>query len=199
MEEKMTRNHRLTSLTVSVFVLAALLVLSACVPNVIIRPPSPNIVINTERSATPGASPEIPGANADRQFIQNDDYFVLDNDPAESGYTYAFVAKMITPPSEATRNQAQFLITQSASTVWTEHYRKSRLATRQDLRLGREIIFYDAVDANNHYRSPDNNVEARSGTWVLSRIVDLGELFKNVVMVSDGMRVKETAIRVMVD
>lgn len=178
--------------------LFTVLLLMGCVPRMVISPRTPDIVLVSQ--GTPATGTAAPMGNWDRHFIQPDDYFVLDA-PLDNnaGWVYARVAKMITAPSEQTANQAQFMFTNDGTTTWTRNYFRTRLATRADLQLGRQIFMLDATDDNSYYRAPESNQEARSNWWFTSRIVDTSELFKNVVMVADGYKINENAIRVIAE
>ena len=178
-------------------VIGALTLLSGCAPRLNVNPILPDVVLVASTPSTPNTPP--PAGIADAHFVQPDDFFITDEPYTDQGWVYARIAKMITPPTEDTKWQAQFLVTMDGSTVWTKNYKKTRIATRADLVLGRMVIFFDSSDDNGWYRAPQNNQEARSGWWALSRIVDVSELFKKVVMVTDGMKVNESAVRVVLD
>lgn len=174
------------------------MLLTGCIPRIVVSPRTPDIVLVSQ--GTPATGTAAPMGNWDRHFIQPDDYFVLDTPLDNSvGWVYARVAKMITPPSDQTANQAQFMFTNDGTTVWTRHYFRTRIATRADLQLGKQVFALDVADMNSYYRAPESNQEARSGWWFTSRIVDTSELFKNVVMVADGFKINENAIRVIAE
>lgn len=179
----------------TLFALAILL--SACVPNLVIRPNTPDVVVvaNTSPTVTNPAST----INADNHFVQLDDYFIMDTPLEGNSWVYASMAKMTQAPSIATDNQAQFMRIMDGQTVWTKNYVRTRKATRADLTLGKPVVFLDLTDQFGNYRSPESNQEARVSWWLHSRIVDLTELFKGLVMVGDGLKVNESALRVIAE
>lgn len=191
----MNKNFRdkLFSAMLGVLVLAALM-LSACVPNLVIKPSTPDIVLVAPSNTT--GTPEVPTGGSDRHFVQPDDYFIMESPLQNEEWVYASIGKMLTPASEGTKFQGQFLRVLDGNTVWTKYFTKTRIATAEDLTLGKEVYVFDAADDNGNYRAPESNSECRNNWWFKARITDLSELYKNLVMVSGGYKVKRDAIRV---
>jgi len=195
------KNTNRLGINLFLLIVVALVALSGCAPRLNINPSLPDIVLvgtTPTNPATPNPDTPIPPSIADAHFVQPDDFFITEEPLTDQGWIYARIAKMITPPTEDTKMQAQFLVTMDGSTVWTKFYKKTRIATREDFTLGKEVIFFDVPDQNGYYRHPENNQEARSGWWLYSRVVDTSELFKKVVMVAEGLKVNDNSLRVIV-
>jgi len=133
----------------------------------------------------------------DDHFLQPDDYFILEDPLGNSAWIYVFLAKMMTPPSKETKDQAQFMIVMDGVTKWHKDWVSTHIATKEDIKLGKEVIFIDLMDANGIYRAPESNQETRQSYWLMSRITDLSELFKGYVLVGDGLQVSTKALRVL--
>lgn len=179
----------------------------ACTPRVFVQPLWPNGSStgsdnsssssdeHSNTGTTTSKKQDTPGI--DNHFVQSDDYFIL-QDPLEgNAWVYSTIAKMTVSPSLSTDNQAQFFRIMDGESLWTRHWVKTRLATKADLAIGKKVVFLDITDHQGLYRSPESNQEARSSYWLHSRIVDTSELFKGYVMVGDGLKVREKAIRIV--
>jgi hypothetical protein len=176
--------------------LLLLLLATACVPRFLIRSGVPDVVV----VANTPTSTQITPTGADAHFVQMDDYFIME-EPLGTGndWVYATLAKMRQPAGAGTNNQAKFVRARDDAEVWTAYYLKTRTATAADLVLGRQVIAFDAQDGDGIYRSPASGAEARAGYWFTARITDLSELYRNVVGVGDGRRVRQNALRVVVN
>jgi hypothetical protein len=182
--------------TVALATLAlAVVLLAGCVPNVVIRPNTPDIVLVAPEGST-STTPEVPTGGADRHFVQPDDYFIMETALENQEFVDAAIGKMITPASEGTKFQGQFLRVLDGNNIWTKYYAKTRIATAEDLALGKEVFVLDTVDADNNYRAPESNAEARNTWWFKGKITDLSELYKNIVMLAGGYKVNRNALRV---
>ena len=87
-------------------------------------------------------------------------------------------AKILTPPSADTKNQAEVLYVGSGEKEWTVAVIPSHKADKDELTLGR-LVFYN--DYYNHEDVTDDKY--RKHDWYLGRISSTDELFKNVVEV----------------
>lgn len=177
--------------------LAASLLLAACVPNIVLRPNTPDIVVNVPQGSTPAITG--PTLGADNHFIQADDFFVMEDPLGSNTWVYTAMAKMSTAPSSETDNQAQFLRIMDGQSLWSRHWAYTRKATAEDIALGKQVIFLDVTNDDDVYRSPESNQEARTSWWLTSRIVDLTNLFRGQVMVGGGLNVRTDALRVIVE
>lgn len=174
--------------------LSAVFVITACVPRLVIQPQAPDIVIAPTGGTV--TQTQAPTGNSDRHFIQPDDYFILDDALGNETWQDAYIAKMITPPSEGSKFQGQFLRVVDGNSVWTKYFAKTRIATAADLVLGKEVYVFGAVDDNGYKRPPESNLECRTGWWVKSRIVDTSELYRKVVILANGDQARIDALRV---
>jgi hypothetical protein len=170
-----------------------LIALTACVPRLKISSVLPDVVQVASTTDDPSAPQNVV---EDKHFIQTDDFFVSEIPLTDQESIYVNTAKMIKAPSAETNSQAQFKLSRNENVIWTEHYRKTRIAKKEDLKVGREVIFFRTVDDNGHFRAPQNTEEAHNGDWLLSKIEDTSSLSQGVVTVSGGFTVNSNNIRV---
>jgi hypothetical protein len=98
------------------------------------------------------------------------------NSMADSGY---YVAKIISPASPATKNQAQVVFISDGSKSWVNYAVNSRKATKADFAIGATLFYlngyqgYDKIDADSY----------RKSEWLLGTITSVESLYKNNVEV----------------
>lgn len=168
--------------------------------NVLIRVPAEEIKAVTDGSKD--ITPEIlknalSPTKQDSHFLTREEYFIGDGELGNKEWIGVGVAKLITPASASTNNQAEFIRTQSGATVWTPYYFKTRIAAKEELLPGTMVICLDTAEGGI-YRAPKDNAEARSAAWWLSRITDNSEIFKGYVIVGANYKVALNAIRIVV-
>lgn len=172
-------------------VVAFSLVLVACsIPGIVIKAPDVNVTPNQTTTGTTGS--------ADVHFVQPDDYFVADEMLDDKDWMYVELAKMITPATPETKNQAQFLMIQGGNTAWKKYWMKSRIATTSEITLGKQVIIFDGNNQSDIYYPPTSNQSTRTENWFLSRIVDTSETFRGYVMVGGGYKIALNNLRVIV-
>ena len=173
---------------------SAIAVLSSCVPRLKVSSLLPDVVqvaSTTDNPSTPTAVIE------DKHHIQTDDFFVSEIPLTDQQFVYVNVAKMITAPSAESQNKAQFRLTRNGNLIWTQHYYKTHIASKEDLKLNKEVIYFHVWDDNYKYRAPLNREEAQGADWCLSKIEDLSELQNGIVITDGGTAVKQDNIRVL--
>ncbi len=136
-------------------------------------------------------------ANDDVHYIQDDDYFIS-QEGFKSNYIDVSLAKMLTSPEAATKNEGEFLRISDGSEVWTKFFWRTRAAQRIDVKVGAQVICFDASDENGIYRAPEDKDEARTGSWFMAKITDVSDLYKGHVAVSGGYKVKVDNIRIII-
>lgn len=185
-------NSKQIALRLAVLAVAALSVLlAACsIPGIVIKAPDVNVTPNETSTTSTG--------NADAQFVQADDYFVTDELLGDREWIYVELAKMITPATPETKNQAQFLMIQGGSTAWKKYWMKTRIATNADITLGKQVIIFEGNAQNDIYYPSTSNQSTRTENWFLARIVDTSETFRGYVMVGGGYKVALSNMRVIV-
>lgn len=169
-----------------------LIALTACVPRLKISSILPDVVQVASTTDDPAAPRNV---TEDKHFVQTDDFFVSEIPLTDQESIYVNTAKMVTAP-KAGNNQGEFKLSRNDALIWTEHYRKTRIAKKEDLKVGKEVIFFRTVDANGHFRAPQNTTEAHTGDWLLSKIADISSLSQGIVTVSGGYTVNTNNIRV---
>lgn len=136
-------------------------------------------------------------AEEDDHYIQSDDYFISKEPYKTQPWIYVQLAKMKTPASAASKNEAEFMQVGDGSDVWTKNYWRTRIATKADLKLGAVVIVLDATGDGEVYRAPENKEEARTSSWFMAKITDLSDMYKGYLTVSGGYKVDPKAIRVV--
>lgn len=196
-EEQMTKRTMLARALFIAIMMVSFLMISGCSPQVVISPRMPNIVMDTRAVEQAVA----PAAGMDAHFLTPTDFFFLE-EPLENqaAWDIVFLGKIIQAPSRETDNQAQMLRVNDGASVWARWMAATTVATSADLSLGKTVVFYDANWGEQDIRhAPKSNQEARSGTWLISRITDTSELFKGYVLCGGGIRVSTKNIRVVVN
>ncbi len=130
--------------------------------------------------AAPAAAAVAPGKE-DAHFLYADDWFTSELAYANEGWIYVYLSKQLQAPAEGTRNEGQYLKVGDGKELWTRHAWRSRPAVAADLRLGATIIIFESNSVDEVYRAPRDRENARHGSWFLSKITDLDQLFKQVV------------------
>jgi hypothetical protein len=90
-----------------------------------------------------------------------------------------YTAKILTPASAATKNQAEVLFVGSGKKVWSQFVVPSHKASEKALKLGMLVLFH--VWANSDNMSAD---DYRKQYWQFGRISSTDELFKGKVEVN---------------
>jgi len=137
-----------------------------------------------------------PSADMDAHFIKADEYFTTLR-PARQTTMDVQISTMLTPPSEATKGQAQFMDSYKGTEFWTASFWKTRIAAPEDLKVGKTVIYWGRYQKSGVYYAPRNQKEARNVSWRMSKITDTSDLFKNEVTVVGNKRIAVDSIRVM--
>ncbi len=172
-------------------------VMAGCAPRLVISPGMPDLVVNVPSSGS-SQTYAAPQGNADAHFVQPDDYFFNEESLEDYRWVYVKLGKLSTAPSPETKNQAQFLNTSTGKQEWAKWWAKTRIATKNDLVLGTEVICFDSNNNGEVYLPPVSNQSARTDSWFLARITDTSELFKGYVLVTDGYKVHMNNLRVII-
>lgn len=135
-------------------------------------------------------------ADDDAHFIQADDYFIS-NDVLKQGYIRVELAKMKTPATAQTKNEAEFLKVADGDELWTKNYWSTRIATKEELKIGLVVIALDVCGDQDVYRAPENKEEARTSPWFMAKITDVSDMYKGYVTVSGGYKVSLGNLRVI--
>lgn len=142
----------------------------------------------------------------DRHFLDSTEYFIA-RDSQTSAYQYVAVARVLTPASAATRNEAQFLVVgggggfEDGQRVWTRWFWQTRPATPQDAGLG-ATVFCLNKQADEVYHGPENREEALNTGWWATTVTDVSDLYRQEVRAGeyrlglDCLRVSRTALAV---
>lgn len=142
------------------------------------------------KQATP---PEI-----DAHFIMSDDYFYAPEPLGESAWKWAFIGKLRVPATPETKNQAKFFNIQNGTEDWYSWWAKTKKAEKADLVVGTLVIAYNDNQQNDVYEAPNDQTEARQGSWFMAKITDTSDFFKGFIMVSGGYKVSVNNLRVTI-
>lgn len=146
-----------------------------------------------ERSAAPRATPQ---SGDDTHYIQPDDYFINDRPLGNQTYIYVALAKMVTAPSGNTKDEGEFMKVKNGENQWTNVIWQSRIASRNELKLGMHVIMFHDNHTKGVYQAPRKKDQARNGTWWYAKITDLSDMYKGYVTVSGGYKVGLDNLRV---
>ena len=134
-------------------------------------------------------------ADDDDHYISSDHYFIT-KEKLKQGWIYVTLATLKTPATAQTKNEAEFLTIKDGEELWTKFYYKTRIATKEELKIGLEVIAFD-MTSDELYRAPENKDEAMGNSWFMAKITDVSDMFKGYVTVSGGFKVKLDAMRVV--
>ncbi|MBM9502270.1 hypothetical protein JWG44_18625 [Leptospira sp. 201903071] len=141
--------------------------------------------------------PSLLFAEEDAHYIQPDDFFISKEEFKNQSWIYLHLAKQLTPPSAKTKSEGEFLQVHDGNKVWTKFFYSTEIAKQNDLKIGINVIIAD-LGTEDGYRAPENKEEARTCSWFIAKITDVSDLYKGVVTVSGGYKIKVDAIRVPV-
>lgn len=105
-----------------------------------------------------------------------------------------YVAKVLTPASPATKNQAEVVFVSDGKKQWVNFVLNSRKATKADFTVGAPVLFlagwqeHDEIGADSY----------RKDRWGLGNVTSVDELFKNRVEI-DGDSYAINFLRVPLD
>jgi len=163
---------------------------------------------NSGRRADPRPAPRNPevmpqslpqGPSLDAHFLQADEYLItLEPYHAGSGWQTVFIAKLVTPASAATKQEAEFFIINAqkkGEKVWTKHYCLTRPATSADLKLGAIAYALDGNREHEIYQGPGNREDNLHHSWFVGTLNDDSNLYKGYIALS-GYKVRPGALRV---
>lgn len=136
-------------------------------------------------------------AEEDDHYIQSDDYFISKESFKTQAWIYVHLAKMKTPPSVETKNEAEFMRVDDGSEMWTGNYWRTRMASKADLKIGTIVILIDLQGEGGIYRAPEDKEQARTNSWFMAKITDVSDLYKGYLTVSGGYKADPKAIRVI--
>lgn len=126
--------------------------------------------------ADSGSSTSAPAAQA--EFKSGE---ILCSDDSGSMFNASFfLARVLTPASAATKNQAEVIWISDGSKAWVNHIVDSRKATGADMQVGAAVLYmpgwaeHDPIPADAY----------RKETWALGRVTDTSDMFKNLVEVN---------------
>ncbi|MDO9068935.1 MAG: hypothetical protein Q7W05_10840, partial [Deltaproteobacteria bacterium] len=115
-------------------------------------------------------------AAEDRHYIQPDDYLISEQPLESNAWIYVRLAKMVTPPAAATKNEAEFLVIRDGIQLWSQYYWKTTIARPSDLKLGTVIIIFEGNSQSGVYQAPASKESARGDSWFMAKITDVSDL-----------------------
>ncbi len=159
----------------------------------VVSPTGDNPAVTETDAPSPG---QVAGATDDEHYIQQDDFFFSTEPLGQSSWIYVKLAKMVTPPTSATKNEAEFYQITDGNKIWTKHYWTTRRTDKGDLKLGTVVVAFDKQGEKEIYVAPDSKEEGRGGSWFMAKITDLSDLYKGYVTVSGNYKVSLGNLRV---
>lgn len=136
-------------------------------------------------------------ADEDSHFIQSNDYFISDQPMGSNEWIYVVLAKMVTPPSAATKGEGEFFKVVDGNNIWTKHYWKTGIAQKSEIHLGTVVICSEAHSDNDIYKAPEAKDSARGGSWFMAKVTDMSDLYKGFLTVSGGYKIAPDNLRIV--
>lgn len=137
------------------------------------------------------------GQATDIHYIEDDDFFVseaaLDNNSSVPVKT----AKMINPPTQSSKMQAQFILTGDGTQVLTKNYYTTKVAKLTDLKLGTIVICFESNVVDGILKGPNTEEEKRIGRWIMTKVTNLSDVTNGYIMVSNDLKVDMDNIRII--
>jgi hypothetical protein len=161
-------------------------------------PPQPSASGEESRTSSDEEQTAPVSANDDDHFIQNDDYFTQKHALDNNAWMYVELAKMVTPPSAETKREGEFMKLKDGQNYWTKYYWKTRIASKNELKLGMHVIAFNDNHRDDLYRAPEKKSAARGGTWFYAKITDMSDMFRGFVTVSGNYKVGLKNLRVII-
>jgi hypothetical protein len=140
--------------------------------------------------------PSAPRGNDDAHYIQSDDYFINNEGLGSHSYIYVSLAKMVTAPSSNSKDEGEFMKVHDGQNQWTSYIWQSRIASKDELKLGMHFIAFHDNQQKGVYLAPNKKDSARGGTWWYAKITDMSDMYKGFVTVSGNYKVGLNNIRV---
>jgi len=144
-----------------------------------------------------GALPVL-AAEEDEQYVATEDFFISTEPFKNQDWIGISLAKQLQAPTKETKNEGQFLRTSDGKTLWTKYFWKTTPVAAESLKLGDPVVMADLQDENGLYRAPETRDEAVTSAWFMAKVTDLSDLYKDVVMVSGGYKIRKDALRALV-
>ncbi|GAB1483332.1 hypothetical protein MASR2M78_21480 [Treponema sp.] len=148
--------------------------------------------------SVPGVSMNLPGPSlasavgsaAGPVDFKSNEVLALyrDTDPVTGVY---YVARVLTPASPATKNQAEVIFVEDGQKAWSARVLPSRKADKSDSTIGNIMMYprgwqgHDKMDSDNY----------RKTSWAIGHVTNNDELFKNWLEV-DGEKFAVSLLRV---
>ena len=135
-------------------------------------------------ATAPSATAQQNGFDA--QFIDSTEYLISATELRWNG-DYAAVGRIQALPTATLRGQAQFLVAGQGSgwepgdRVWTNHYFRTRMATRADLVEGKPVFCLNETDERGVFRGPRNRLESTTSGWWATTITDVSGIERGEV------------------
>ena len=157
-------------LRVAFFVLVAALVLASCSSLA-------DAVVRGTSGALTGGGSTATAAPAVVDFQSGEVLCSTGTQMMEGAYV---LAKVLTPASPSTKNQAEVVIINDGSKSWVNFVVNSRKATKADFAIGATVFYLTGWQSWDDGITSDNY---RKSEWYLANITSTEELFKNRVEV----------------
>jgi hypothetical protein len=157
-------------LRVAFFVLVAALVLASCSSLA-------DAVVRGTSGALTGGGSTATAAPAVVDFQSGEVLCSTGTQMMEGAYV---LAKVLTPASPSTKNQAEVVIINDGSKSWVNFVVNSRKATKADFAVGTPVFYLAGWQSWDDGITSDNY---RQSGWYLANITSIEELYKNRIEV----------------
>lgn len=153
-----------------------------------------------QKASKPPAAemPSAPAGHFDAHWLMADEFLVIEKEPAPGKSVDAWVAKQVTPPTEATKQEAEFFVVggnKKGQKLWSKFYYKTKQATADSFKLGDRVFFFSHYSTKDGYTAPKDRTQLLKGSWTVGTVTDNTELYKHYLTVG-RTKVNELNLRV---
>ncbi len=137
------------------------------------------------------------GQATDLHYIEDDDFFVSEVALGDNPFMIVKTAKLINPPTQASKMQGQFMLTGEGTQIWTKNYFSTKIGKLAALKPGSVVIYFESKGDDGIMRGPQTDEEKRTGVWIMAKVVDLTKAPEGYIVLSNENKVGLGNIRVI--
>jgi len=137
------------------------------------------------------------GQGTDIHYIEDDDFFISEVPLEKNPSMQVKTAKMINPPTQESKQQAQFILTGDGSQLWTKEYYMTKVANVEALKPEMVVVCFEGKSDTGILSPPLNEDEKRNGVWFMARIADISNAKEGYIRLSNDAKVALENIRVI--
>ncbi len=134
----------------------------------------------------------------DRHFVPMDTFLVGDKALIGRDWIYVYPALKESFPLQPKMSSDRFFLLKNGKHVWLKFSWKSRIATKEDLKVG-TLVSYIEKWGDKYYIPPTSYEEVSNRLWLIAKITDIKNIKDGYVTVSGPSFVGVDSLRVIVE